>query len=76
MRTRMKIQVDVIDLYRDMISSGRRFVSVRDVSRKLCTNALSASRVLARLEEMGYARKWSRGIYILVDAETLVANQY
>ncbi|WP_048162942.1 MarR family transcriptional regulator [Thermogladius calderae] len=61
----MRVKVDVVKLYKSFVESGVLFVSVEDVAERLYTNKTSAGRILARLERLGLARRWSKNVYVI-----------
>ncbi len=61
----MRVVVDLELLAREMLRN-RRFVTIRDVARRLGVSEKTAGKLLARLEKLGYARRYSNRAYELV----------
>ena len=59
-RRKMKLVVDLDAFAAALALSGRRYVRVRDVAGLLGVSTRSAGRLLARLEQLGYVKRYSR----------------
>jgi predicted transcriptional regulator of viral defense system len=68
----VRVKINVRKLYEDLVASGRMFVSVEEVADRVYTNTLSAGKILSQLEKLGFARKWSRNVYIITQAGILI----
>jgi Mn-dependent DtxR family transcriptional regulator len=62
----IKVKVQVALVAAVIAGTGKRYVTVREVSRLLGVSTRTAGRILARLEEEGYLVRWSRRSYKVV----------
>ena len=54
--------------------SGKRYITVKEVSRMLGVSTRTAGRILAVLEREGYVERYSRGAYKVVYERRLAAQ--
>ncbi len=64
----MRVEVNVRLLALEIARSGKRFVTVRDIERRLAVSSITAGKILARMESMGLARRFSGRAYEIVIA--------
>jgi len=70
----LRVRIDLRMLAYDYAMMGKRFVTLSDVQARLAVSRETAGRVLAAMERMGLARRWSSRSYeILVSAEPPVS---
>ena len=65
----MRVRVTAEGLARALRALGKRYVTVRDVSRLLGVSTRTAGRLLAMMEKAGEARRYSSRAYYLVDSQ-------
>ena len=59
----MKVDVDVRRLALYIARSGRRFVTLRDIERRLAVSRVAAGKLLAEMVRLGVARRYSSRAY-------------
>lgn len=64
-RRQMRLTVDPEAFALALLLSGRRYVRVRDVAGLLGTSTRSAGKLMARLERLGYVRRYSRRAFLI-----------
>ncbi|MCE4603253.1 MAG: hypothetical protein F7C08_00200 [Desulfurococcales archaeon] len=72
---RVKVTIDLRLLGELLASSGRRYVTVRQVSSMLGVSTRSAGRIMSMLEDMGYAVRFSERTYLLLDNSDLAVKK-
>ncbi len=65
---RVKASIDVEALGAMFRGLGRRYVTVKQVSFMLGVSTRTAGKILARLERLGYVRKYSERAYEVLPA--------
>ena len=63
---RVKLQIALVAAI--IRGSGKRYVTIKDVSKMLGVSTRTAGRILARLEKEGYLERYSRTAYRVVAA--------
>ena len=66
---RVKLQIALVAAV--IRGSGKRYVTIKDVSKMLGVSTRTAGRILARLEREGYLERYSRSAYRVVAAGCL-----
>ena len=62
--TRMVVTIELTRLA-ERFASEKRYLRVKDVSRSLGVSMRTAGKILAAMEKLGLARRWSNGVYWL-----------
>lgn len=71
---KVRVTVDLKLLADVLVATGRRYVTVRQVSSMLGVSTKSAGRIMAMLEDMGYAVRYSERTYLLLDRRDLAVK--
>ncbi len=59
------IKIDLDLLGRRLILSGKRFISIHEISYELGITPQAAGKLLSSLSRLGYVVKWSKGVYMV-----------
>ncbi len=62
--TRMVVTIELTRLA-ERFASEKRYLRVKDVARNLGVSMRTAGKILAAMEKLGLARRWSNGVYWL-----------
>ncbi|MEB3859822.1 MAG: hypothetical protein LRS43_01275 [Desulfurococcales archaeon] len=63
---RVRASIDLRELALTISLLGARYVTVKDLSVMLGVSTRSAGKIMAKMERMGLARKYSRRAYIIL----------
>lgn len=67
---RIRVTLDIRLVGEVLRSTGKRYITVKQVSRMLGVSTRTAGKIMARLEEIGYARRFSERTYELLDSSS------
>jgi Mn-dependent DtxR family transcriptional regulator len=65
----MVVKVDVLRLAYTLSRNGRRYLRVKDLSSMLGVSMRTAGKILAAMERLGVASRWSSSAYRIHQAE-------
>jgi len=60
----IRVTIDLAQLASEL-SKNRKYVTISEISRRLGVSEKTAGKILARLEQLGYARRYSSRTYEL-----------
>ncbi len=70
----VKVKVGIAVVAALIRGSGKKYITVKEVSRLLGVSTKTAGRILSTLEKEGYVEKYSRGAYKIVQDSRLNAQ--
>ncbi|WP_244372316.1 hypothetical protein [Staphylothermus marinus] len=61
------VTIDLRLLAMRLRESGRRFIRVHEIAYELGISPKTAGKIMVNLARLGYAVKWSEGVYMLLN---------